>query len=58
MTFRKWFKLLLQPVKRCTVCGRRLTTAVDRARGMGPGCWRKENPVRLPKINKDGGEDL
>ena len=66
MTFKRRFFLLFMRTKRCTVCGRRLTTAVDRARGMGRGCFMKEQirlgiasyQTRLPKINKDGGEDL
>ena len=52
-------KQFFQPVKRCTVCGRRLSTKLDRARGMGAVCARKFDATTvLPKINKDGGEDL
>lgn len=59
MTFKSRFMLLFLPTKRCTACGRRLTTKKDRARGMGAGCARKFNAITvLPKINKDGVEDL
>lgn len=41
MKLTKWIINLFRPTKRCTVCGRKLTTAKDRARGMGAGCWKK-----------------
>ena len=48
-------KQFFQPTKRCTVCGRRLSTKLDRARGMGAGCARKIEKMepRLPAVNKD-----
>ena len=52
-------KQFFQPVKRCGFCGRKLTSKADRARGIGAGCARKLTAIKvLPKINKDGGEDL
>ena len=53
-------KQFFQPTKRCMLCGRRLSTKLDRARGMGAGCARKIEKMepRLPAVNKDGGEDM
>ena len=59
MKLKTWLLSFFRPVKRCSVCGRRLTKKLDRARGMGAVCARKFDATTvLPKINKDGGEDL
>ena len=36
-----WFKSLFQPVRRCSVCKRKLHTAKDRDRGVGAGCYKR-----------------
>lgn len=65
MKFTTWLKRIFTPVKRCSVCGRRLTTKQDRARGMGPGCARRimktqlgNNGSPIPAaVNEDGREE-
>ena len=59
MTLKTRILRWILPAKRCRVCGRLLITRADRRRGMGKTCARKFNAITvLPKINKDGGEDL
>jgi hypothetical protein len=64
MKILTYLKGIFQPVKRCSVCSRRLHTAKDRSRGMGAGCYRKEQarlgnngePIPVP-VNEDGPEE-
>ena len=42
MNLKRWLKKKFMPTRRCRACGRRLTTAKDRAAGIGGGCLRKE----------------
>ena len=42
MNWRRWFVKKFLPTRRCRACGRPLTTAKDRAAGIGGGCQRKE----------------
>jgi hypothetical protein len=41
MKLLKTIMKLLRPIKRCSMCNRPLSNAVDRARGIGAACAKK-----------------